>query len=155
MVEAGESEWPVVMIYEIFIAIVLILGIFMVIQLISISESKVSGDISEFNYAILAGRILNSADCLAWEESFYNAEGEQNWQVRPGIIDWLKVEQEHVQNCINGKKFRIEVIDFTDDTEKMIQTEEPGVKIRDLYFVKIMKSGKLHDGIIAIALFEE
>jgi len=153
MAGAGESEWPVVMIYVIFTAILLVMGMASVFNLMKFSDIKLEGDLSDMEYTLLTARMLNSDTCLAYEKQV-QIKNETYTQVRMGIIDWSKVNKQRLDACLPGVNYYVELTDLSDGEKKTIQTETAATKVRDVYFVKIFKNNQMHDGIIIINLFD-
>lgn len=149
-------EWPVVMIYVIFTTILFIMGTFMVLKLINVSGATVDRNLNELEFTLLADRMINSADCAAWEEQI-NAGGL--FQVRPGIISWdkLNFNSKNITSCVGNKKYSLELTDLDGNWELTINNLGSNkIIMQDTYFVQIHKGGydEFHNGVLTIGFAE-
>ena len=149
-------EWPVVMIYVIFTTILFIMGTFMVLKLLNISGATIDKNLDELKFTLLADRIINSADCVAWEEPITEG-GLIKFQVRPGIVSFNKVFSGNITHCIKDTRYYLELADFDGDWSVSTNPQLKDVfKVKDTYFVQIHREGyaELHDGALTIGLIE-
>ena len=98
-------EWPSFLISSIFSMLLFIIGVFMILNVANAGKIDIDPKLDALNYGLLASRVLNSADCLAWEE-----KTPDGYLVHAGVIDANKLSNnENVRNCIFGKKYYIYV----------------------------------------------
>ncbi|MBD3263290.1 hypothetical protein GF374_02835 [Candidatus Woesearchaeota archaeon] len=149
-------EWPMIMIYVIFTAILFIMGIFMIFSVADVSITDVDKDLDELYFTLLADRIINSADCAALQEIYTDELGNTKYQVRPGTVMWSKFysNADDISDCIGGKKLCFVLEDLkTDNTMSGctggMSPEE--ISIQDSYFVQIYYNDEnINNGLLTI-----
>ena len=146
-------EWPVVMIYVIFVAIMLLIGIFMIFKIVGVTHLKVvDTNLDELKLTLLAERVLSSPDCLAYEEAYYIGE-DIKFQVRPGIVDWSKAGED-INECLSGKDYYLHVEDLEGEWGSISIGTDDEIKIQDTYFIKIRNGNQIHSGRLTIGLVD-
>src|SRR3989338_5226417 len=98
-------EWPTFLISTVFSMLLFIIGVFMIIDVAKTSNFEFQFHTEQLNYGLLASRVLNSADCLAWEEKTPNG-----YLVRAGILDFGKFSADRIDSCISGKSYYVEFV---------------------------------------------
>ncbi|MEK6807781.1 MAG: hypothetical protein AABX75_02005 [Nanoarchaeota archaeon] len=168
MNKKATMEWPTFLISTIFSMLLFIIGIFMIFNVAKLGNINPDVKLDVLNYGLLASRVLNSADCLAWEEKTPNG-----YLVHAGIIDSNKLS--NINDCISGKKdyVAVEWLSHENNVRASVVVSSLGVisdpsgimgsgftfdgqpldKSKwDYFAVKVFDGGKLHDGVALIAI---
>ena len=104
-------EWPSFLISSIFSMLLFIIGVFMILNVANAGKIDIDPKLDALNYGLLASRVLNSADCLAWEE-----KTPDGYLVHAGIIDDSKFSSNRIKDCISGKTFVLAIYNPSDNT---------------------------------------
>src|SRR3989344_8450163 len=101
-----EMETQQAILYVLFSMVVLIFGVIMIQQFAESINVQTTFYTQNLEYKLLSARILNSANCLAWEQPI-----SSKTIVRAGIIDGQKFNPERIKQCINSDNFYIVALD--------------------------------------------
>jgi len=150
MVNKKGSGWPTQLLSTVFSLVLLLIGIFImndVIKFVDANEIKYTGTL---NFYTVAARVMNSPDCAAWEESY---PGQATiYQPHLGIIDISKFNNTKIQKCISGKDFLI-VLSYNGrevSTEKNPNDLENAR--RDIFPVRVYDNEKMYDGMLKVTI---
>lgn len=135
---------------------ILFLGVLMKSALLS---SAPTSDVADLRYNLLSARLLNSADCLAYEEPYFGVPVGNDVQiykrVRAGVVDFNKLRnKESWSECVSNTPVAIGLRDL--ETGEVDSEENLNVvpDTPDVYFVKIYRNDlnppEFHDGVITI-----
>ncbi|MBI4095761.1 MAG: hypothetical protein HY438_02780 [DPANN group archaeon] len=143
---------------------ILFLGVLMKSALLS---STPNSDVDDLRYNLRSARLLNSADCLAYEQPYLDANSNVINRVRAGTIDLDKFKDSRKwSKCIGGTHAWLTLTDSTspkfgsDDTSDWRWDSEnlpvnynfDKLNHRDFYLVKIYRNDlrEFHDGYLGI-----
>ncbi len=154
------SGWLTFFVNHILSMILIVLAVLMLGTVIKgVTDKSISYDVKDLHYNLLATRILDSADCLAYTEPYLgdivNGNAQGYYRVRAGIIDMDKFGT--WADCL-GSPSVAAILTLDDFTNGNSATSNPGGATlsssfkSDYYFVKIYDSGEFHDGIIKISI---
>ena len=153
------AEWPSFLISSIFSMLLFIIGIFIVLDVAKSTETTFKTDIAQLNFDSSAARVLNSADCLAWEE-----QTPAGYLVHAGIIDTSKMQSNRLSGCLSGAKYYVEAkynsVQLSAKNGGMIVsndviyvgTTRVSPDQDDWFAVKVYDNGNLYDGVAVVAV---
>ncbi|MBI2117260.1 hypothetical protein HYT95_00005 [Candidatus Peregrinibacteria bacterium] len=133
---------------------ILFLSILMKSALLSKAPAS---DVGDLRYNLLSARLLNSADCLAYEDAYLDAAGNNIVRVRAGIVDINKYSTNEWSVCFgNPNTYAVLYLeDFTDGQNYVSNPTASQVDASyrtDYYFVRIRSGNEFHDGRIKISI---
>jgi len=142
----GQVEAPGVMIYTLFVINFLFLaGVLMVLDLAEDADASVDFLTENLEHDVLSHRLINSADCLAYEE-----QTPAGYQVRAGIIDMGKLNKGRLDRCLGNTPYAITITDLESQQTQAISSGSPELSITDYYFIKINQNTIQSNGVIKI-----
>ncbi|MBS3063910.1 MAG: hypothetical protein J4445_00475 [DPANN group archaeon] len=155
-------EWPQALISTIFAVILLGVGLFMLFEVAKPQADYPDLLSEELEAQIIAERIFNSPNCLAWEEKYIDKDGVQKYLVHAGTIDLTKGNNVGIfdpnlirgimSGCLRASKIEVNYELIRNDGALLIESQEgfgtkrvgrfsytrtPDDLISDYYFVKI------------------
>ncbi len=150
------SDWLPAMMSVVLAAFLLIMVALMVLNIAgSIEVNKFKPLTSKLDYDLISARILNSPNCLAYEESYVDLDSHPKTQTHAGIISYDKLRATNLLDCLGNLEFEINLEDLEgnwDTGNSRLSTK--AITQEDKFFVKIHKVGEseLHNGILTIGL---
>lgn len=149
-------EWPEALVYVLLSAILLIIGLYYILNISASSNLAIDFNVNNLQFSLLSNRIINSADCLAWEEPYLTSTGT-TYTVHAGIIDESKFLKQRIKNCLDGKAVFLWLTDFDgNNLQPNITTKTPNSErfVEDYYLVKVHRTdGSFTDARLGVKIW--
>jgi len=149
-----QTMWLPTVIHVFLSMILLIIGLLVVNRFASGFDTTIQFKTQDLAHDLIASRLLNSGDCLAWTES-YSKGGQISYLVHSGIVDVAagKFNKSRVSQCISGKNFDVKIYDTVSNRLKYsISSGDTSDALVDTFLVRLYDSGKFSTGLITIKI---
>jgi len=147
-----QTMWLPTVIHVFLSMILLIIGLLVINRFASGFDTTIQFKTQDLAHDLIASRLLNSPDCLAWTES-YSKGGQTNYIVHLGIIDVGKFDTSRVSQCISDKNFDVKIYDIVSNRLKYsISTGDTLDAPVDTFLVRLYDAGQFSTGLITIKI---
>lgn len=151
------SDWLPALVSVVLAAFLMIMVSLMMLNITgSVDARDFAAPTSKLNFDLMSARILNSPDCLAWEEVYVDLDSHEKIQTHMGIINYDKLTGANLDNCLGDKDYQISLKDLDGDVWTTSTPKSRGTAsgIEDMFFVNIRKIGEseMHRGVLTIKL---
>jgi len=146
-----QTMWLPTVIHVFLSMILLIIGLLVVNRFASGFDTTIQFKTQDLAHDLIASRLLNSGDCLAWTES-YSKSGQVSYVVHSGIIDMQKFNKARISDCIKGKNFDLKLYELGSDTSVPISSGDAQDAPVDTFLVRLFDNGQFSTGLITIKI---
>ena len=146
-----QTMWLPTVIHVFLSMILLIIGLLVVNRFASGFDTTIQFKTQDLAHDLIAARLLNSGDCLAWTEA-YSKSGQVSYVVHSGIIDMQKFNTKRVSDCIMRKNFDLKLYELGSDTSVPISSGDAQDAPVDTFLVRLFDNGQFSTGLITIKI---
>ena len=150
MTKRGQQTiWLPTIMHVFFSMILLIMGLLIINKFASGFDTAIVYKTQDLDHNLIAARLLNSPDCLAWTESYTKA-GEPQYIVHSGIIDMLKFDKTRISACIKDENFDLKLYELGSGTPVQILSGDVTDAPVDTFLVRIYDENQFSTGLITV-----